>query len=150
MLNTASKEIKSFGTDYSMMTEQQQYKLGSYVNLMYASTNLLVSPILGLKPKYTEDDFMRYELSMTKHSNQDPYSAFQKPYGNNIKEVIVALANLLYKIDMDEKDEQVLHKSLKKNKDFLKSANLKKNEFSIEIVLTARDALKYKYENTTF
>lgn len=30
--------IESFGTDYNSMTEEQQYTLGTYVNLMYSST----------------------------------------------------------------------------------------------------------------
>lgn len=39
------------------MTESQQFELGSYVNLMESATMLLVNPILGLQPKYTEQDF---------------------------------------------------------------------------------------------
>ena len=47
----------TFGTDYSQMTEEQQYELGTYVNLMEAATMLLVNPILGLQPKFSEQDF---------------------------------------------------------------------------------------------
>ena len=38
------------------MIEEQLYELGAYVNLMSASTQLLVNPILGLQPKYAEAD----------------------------------------------------------------------------------------------
>ena len=41
LLNNAISKIESFGTDYNQMTEEQQFELGSYVNLMSASTQLL-------------------------------------------------------------------------------------------------------------
>lgn len=56
-LSDAITKIKTFGTDYGRMTESQQFELGSYVNLMESATMLLVNPILGLQPKYTEQDF---------------------------------------------------------------------------------------------
>lgn len=59
-LEEAIKKIKSFGQDYNCMTEAQQYELGSYVNLMNSSTQLLVNPIMGLQPKYTEEDLEKY------------------------------------------------------------------------------------------
>ena len=52
-LREAIVKIETFGTDYTKMTEAQQYELGAYVNLMEASTALLVNPILGLQPKYS-------------------------------------------------------------------------------------------------
>lgn len=57
MLNEAIVKIKTFGTDYRKMTEGQQYELGAYVNLMEAATMLLVNPITGLQPKFSEEDF---------------------------------------------------------------------------------------------
>ena len=42
------------------MTEAQQYELGSYVNLMNSSTQLLVNPIIGLQPKYDMGDLKEY------------------------------------------------------------------------------------------
>lgn len=33
-LEEAVIKIETFGTDYSQMTEEQQYELGAYVNLM--------------------------------------------------------------------------------------------------------------------
>ena len=48
-LDNAISSIKTFGMDYSKMTESQQYEPGSYVNLMHASTQLLTNPILGLR-----------------------------------------------------------------------------------------------------
>ncbi len=44
-LKRSIKKIKSFGTDYKLMDEQQQYMLGCYVNLMLASERLISTPI---------------------------------------------------------------------------------------------------------
>lgn len=56
-LGIALEKTITFGTNYKKMTEAQQFELGSYVNLMSASTQLLVNPILGLKPDYSDADF---------------------------------------------------------------------------------------------
>ena len=89
LLNNAISKIENFGTDYNQMTEEQQYELGSYVNLMSASTQLLVNPILGLLPKYTNDDFEEY-------SNWG-----ERKIGDSIladfKELIISFANLLFR-----------------------------------------------------
>ena len=60
LLRDAILKVKSFGTDYDPMTEAQQYELGAYVNLMLSSTQLLVNPILGLQPKYGNEDFEKF------------------------------------------------------------------------------------------
>ena len=55
----AIEKIKIFGIDYNKMSEAQQYELGSYVNLMSSSTQLLINPIdavlEALKYKYNAD-----------------------------------------------------------------------------------------------
>ena len=56
-------------------------------------------------------------------------------------------ANLLYKIELDDKDKTLLYKSLKKNKEFLTSTDIKKKEFKIDILDTVSAALEYKYNN---
>lgn len=132
-LTTAIEQTKSFGLDYDLMTEAQQYELGSYVNLMNASTQLLVNPIMGLQPKYTDADLKKY-LSSTKQA-----------FDEKEKQLIVSLANLLYKVDMDQKDKHLLWKSLKGNKKFLSSIGMKKKEFDFSIIETISDALKLKY-----
>lgn len=132
-LNDAIKEIATYGLDYMQMTEQQQYSLGAYVNLMAASTQLLVSPILGLQAKYTEEDFDVFARTTA----VDPQN----------KRVVVSLANLLYKINLDDKDKTLLYKSLKKNKQFLASTGTEKKNFNVEIFDTVSVALEYKYNN---
>lgn len=42
-LNDAIRRIETFGLNYKKMTEEQQYALGSYVNLMLSSTQLLIN-----------------------------------------------------------------------------------------------------------
>ncbi len=132
-LTNAIEQIKSFGLDYELMTEAQQYELGSYVNLMNASTQLLVNPIEGLQPKYSESDLKEY-LSLHK-KNRDEKE----------EQLIVTLANLLYKIDMDDKDRHQLWKSFKGNKKFLASIGMAKKEFDFSIMEMVSDALQCKY-----
>ena len=115
------------------MTEQQQYTLGAYVNLMAISTSLLVDPILGLQAKFSEED---YDAFVSATGTESPF-----------KNIIISLANLLYKIELDDKDKTLLYKSLKKNKEFLASTDMKKKDFKIDILDTVSAALEYKYNN---
>lgn len=63
------------------------------------------------------------------------------------KDFIVSLANLLYKIDLDDKDKKLLWKSLRKNKKMLKSMDISKKEFDMDIMNAILEALKYKYQS---
>ena len=117
------------------MTEAKHYELGSFVNLMNSSTQLLVNPITGLQPKYDKDDLKEY-LTFSKRKIADK----QKP-------LIISLSNLLHKISLDEKDKILLWKSFKKNKDFLSSIGISKKDFDLLIFETVIDALEYKYRN---
>lgn len=121
------------------MSEAQQYELGSYVNLMESSTALLVNPILGLLPKYTEQDYEKLCASDIAASEQ---------YFVHHKDMLIALANLLYKITLDDKDKKLLAKSLKKNKEFLSTINLSRKEFDSSDISMVEIALNYRYENT--
>ena len=125
--------IQGFGLDYSKMTEAQQYELGAYLNLMNSSTQLLVNPIVGLQPKYTEADLADY---MQEKSLEIPDEKEQS--------LIVTIANLIYKIDLEDKDKKLLWKSFKGNKKFLESIEIKKKEFDFSIIQTACDALAFK------
>lgn len=132
-LGEAIARTKSFGLDYNQMTEAQQYELGSYVNLMNASTQLLVNPILGLQPKVTPEDLTEFGLSTGKH--------FDKKHG----EAIVSLANLLYKIDVDGTDRRLLGNAFSKNRDFLQSVHLDKKDFDPSVLTTVNELLLWKY-----
>ena len=65
---------------------------------------------------------------------------------NDYKPLIILLTNLLYKIDLDDKDKKLLYMTFKKNKKMLKALNLKKKEFSMKILETVDEALQYKYQ----
>lgn len=119
-LKEAIERIKTFGTDYEHMTEEQQYALGTYVNLMSSSTQLLINPILGLQAKYNEDDYKKF-VAEKEHRDLD-------------KNVIIALSNLLYKIELNDKDKKLLWKSFKKNKKMLTSMNMKKRILSFQLL----------------
>ena len=133
MLKNAIDDISSFGLDYTKMTEQQQYALGSYVNLMVSSTQLLVNPIAGLQARFSEKDYDAFASATSTETS--------------FKSIVISLANLLFKIELDEKDKILLYKSLKKNKEFLSSTQIKKKDFKIDILNTVSAALEYKYNH---
>ena len=60
---------------------------------------------------------------------------------------MVSLSNLLYKINLDEKDKTLLWKSFKGNKKFLSSIEMSKKDFEFSIIETVTDALKHKYRS---
>ena len=136
-LHKANEAIRTFGLNYDAMSEAQQYALGAYFNLMNASTQLLVNPILGLQPKYSEADFEEF-------ISHEPDKAKAKHY-SDYKVLIISLANLLYKIGLNERDKKLLWKSFRNNKEMLKSMNISKKEFDLEIMNAIINALCYKY-----
>lgn len=140
-LNAAIMKIKTFGTDYDKMTEAQQYELGSYVNLMEASTMLLVNPILGLQPKFSEQDFNK--LCATEIE-------LYRRYFNAHKTMVIFMANLLYKIKLDDNDKKLLAKSLKNNKEFLSSVQITKKEFGVDDISMVERALSHRYSARTY
>lgn len=141
-LHDAVNEVKTFGIDYNQMSENQQYKLGSYVNLMNSSTQLLVNPILGLQPKYSEEDFEAYLLA-----NKNVLGEVEATYRG---EIIVSLSNLLYKIELSKKDKEIFWKTIKKNKQFLSSMKVSKKNFELAIMDNVSDALESHYLLTKY
>ena len=107
------------------MTEKQQYTLGVYVNLMNASLQLLINPILGLQPKYTIEDLEHF---LAYHIHYGTHEHFKKN-----KNLIVYMANLLYKIPTDESDRKLLAKSFRRNKEFRKTMQLKKSDLNLDL-----------------
>lgn len=139
-LNEAIMSIGTFGVDYSLMTEAQQYALGAYVNLMNASTQLLVNPILGLLPKFTEENFNDFIVHY-------PAFKFNEHYMNH-KALSVYFANLLYKIDTAESDRKLLSKSFRSNKEFLKKMKIHKEDIDLNLFDIVNKALYFSYSNS--
>lgn len=137
-LTDAIGEIESFGLDYNKMSEAQQYALGSYVNLMLSSTQLLVNPIQGLLPKFSEEDFDSFMSWKDREINKETCTEH--------KDFIVSLANLLYKIELYDRDKKLLWKSLRNNKKMLKSMDISKKEFDLVIMNEIMEALNFKYK----
>ena len=138
MIREAISNAKTFGKDYMAMTEAQQYELGSYVNLMLSSTQLLVNPIMGLLPKFGECEFDKY-MSWDNRK-------IDTTLCNDYKPLIISLCNLLYKIGLDDKDKKLLFKTFRKNKKMLAALNIKKKEFSTDIMDAVEEALSYNFE----
>lgn len=137
LLKEAIVKGKSFGTDYEAMTEAQQYELGAYVNLMFSSTQLLVNPIMGLQPKFSENDFDGF-LNWSERKADKKVCA-------DYKRLIISFANLLYRIDLSERDKKLLYKAFKRNKKMLEALDTKKKDFTIEIMDIVLEALDYSY-----
>lgn len=132
-IDDAAERIVSFGLDYGSMSEGQQYELGSYVNLMNASIQLLVNPILGLQPKYSESDLDELISHGTVEVEQ------------KTRPLIISLCNLLFKIDLSDADRKLIRKAFKGNKEFLEQVGLKKRDFSGSIMDVVNQALLRKY-----
>ena len=113
---------------------EKWYTLFYCLHLMSSSTQLLVNPIVGILPKYTEDDYNEY-LSWREESKD----------GEN-KNLIICLCNLLYKIDLNDRDKKLLRKSIKKNKNMLKQLEVKKKDVRSDIMTEVMDALNHKYD----
>lgn len=137
-LNEATGTIKTFGLDYNLMTEDQQYALGSYVNLMLSSTQLLINPIKGLETKFTDEDFKSYLFSKEQKVETSTCIKY--------KDFIISIANMFYRIILDDKRKKLLWKSFKNNKDLLDSMEISKEEFNIDLMNTVFEALDFKYK----
>lgn len=131
-LRDAIGNIKTFGTDYSLMTDEQKYTLGVYINLMNASTQLLVNPILGLQPYYTEEDYKKYDSFADKNKNKD---------------FIIGLANLLYKIDLTKAEAQNLVDYIKSNDKMFKTAT-DKSIINVELIEFIEKIVDYKLKKS--
>lgn len=132
-LNNASNDVSSFGTDYSAMSKDQQYKLGVYVNLMLSSISNLVRPIKSLIPKIDESDICIVERFY------HPHTLIKQKY-----KLVINLADFIHDIELTDDDLEVLYDSLKKNKKLLESVRLTKLDFEKDIILMARTLNKYK------
>ena len=137
-LNDAMREISTYGLDYDAMSEDQQYNLGTYFNLMEATTQLLVNPILGLQPKFTKSSIKKYveELELPITSEKSKFNP-----------VLLSLANLLNGIEINSKEKKLLRKSLHSNKDFLKSMKLEKKDMTVEVIEAACKIISYQETN---
>ena len=160
-LKVAVRIIPNLGLDYNKMTEQQQLELKKYIHLMALCTQLLVDPIKELQPKYTEEDFDKY-IKHTPQKYREWHTSYQninissfESFGRKMaqmfkeyKKLNVTLANFLYKININEAEKKLLWKSFRNNEEFLKSMNVDKKNFNIDIFDTVLEALNFKYRNT--
>ena len=64
--------------------------------------------------------------------------------------MVISMANLLYKITLDDKDKKLLAKSLRKNKEFLSSVQMTKKEFDVDDLSMIERVLKYRYKNQSY
>lgn len=137
-LRQASNNIQSFGFDYLSMSEKQRYELGSYVNLMYSSTQLLVNPIENLQPYFNAIDYESF-INYRKDNN---LSCPDLKY----KDAIISFCNLIFNIYMEDRDKTLFCNAMKKNKDFLSSLRIDKDTFENIVMVYAFKARSFKYK----
>ncbi|HJH69553.1 MAG TPA: hypothetical protein OIM39_00385 [Bacteroidaceae bacterium] len=133
---TACTHVYTFGTDYRAMTEEQQYTLGTYLNLMNAASQLLVNPIIGLQPKFTEED-----LELKCSGNVQIPQIFSDNItlimlklqvwssskdSEKYKNLIVFLANMFYDINFQKSDYEILADVFKDDKEFCEKMDIDK------------------------
>lgn len=125
ILNGAIKNIGTFGTDYRAMTQSQQYSLGDFYNQMKASSALLLKPIKGLVPKYTDIDI---------HSFLDRHAELKERYENQIN-LLLYFAKLLDLVEINEYERKLLSEMYRKNENFCKEMKIDdKNIINIELM----------------
>lgn len=129
--------INTYALDYAFLNEQQKNTLWVAYDLMVNSTQLLVEPIKGLQPNYSESDAAEY----FEHFDFD---MLKELYLSKI-ELFVYLANLLYRIELDETDAKLLTKSFQKNKNMLKDFGISKEAIHINFIKNVLSALASKY-----
>ncbi len=138
-LSEAIAHLPAFGTDYRAMTEAQQYALGTYFNLAEAGAALLVSPIMSLRPRFTEADYDAFCREST---------AYPAERLSRLRPAVIALANALYKVELDDTDLKLYHRCLRKNKDFWTSMTLSAKDFSLDDLKIVEAALQSSYSPT--
>ena len=171
-LDRGIETIKSFGTNYREMTEEQKYELGTYMNLMLSATALVVNPIVSLKPYYSNSDFDDYILCLNEmqrrgaelyyectddkkkkgqlFSKKDSYllaiSQLEKTKSYVIKNkpLVIYLCNQLYKIQLDEKEKKLLCRCLKGNEDFAKSYSVEPSDINKDLLEVVIEMLRNK------
>jgi hypothetical protein len=129
--------------------------------MMVAAKQLLVSPIMGLMPKYNEIDLNQFikahkivddikELDLLVKTKEffsdDVILDFEEFFSEEKKKsLMISLANLLWKIELEDKDRKTLANSLKKNKTFIESASVPKEYISEGLFSKIDRILQYKY-----
>lgn len=136
-LGNAIENIKTFGLDYNNMTEAQQYKLGTYVNMMKYSTQLLTSSIQSLELNFSIEDYNAF----VSWSNRKTDNDICKKYKN----CIFLLANRFYNIELENYNKKYILKWIRSNKNDLEELNITKKELNIDIINAVFEALDYKY-----
>lgn len=117
------REILTFGTNYKKMNEVEQYKLGSCINVLNSSYQLIINPILSLQPYFKREDFFHY-LNIIKYS----YLTDKE------RDLIIFFVNLLYKINLNQKDSKIIWKQYRNNEDFLEGFAVSKKDFDYSLM----------------
>lgn len=163
------ERLKGFGINYKKMTAEQKFELGTYMNLMLSATQLIVRPIDGLQPYYSDRDFDNYILSLNdlidkkddeyllssdlkqntnQHLSEKDLNLLErtsilkkKKYAIENKTLLMYLCNLLHGIHLNLREKKVLCKCLAGNSEFLNRFSLKAEDINESIIDTSINML---------
>lgn len=154
LIKKAIAKTQLLGEDYQQMAEKDQYLLGKYVALMGIATDCLTRPILGLKKIIDKDDYyeaiassynqLRESLPNMKELFTDLEESL-KGFYNKREDITIYLANLLYKIKLDEKDKNLIRKFIGNNQELLEQLNINKDIIDDQTMVRVDKVLEYKY-----
>ena len=154
LIKKAIAKTQLLGEDYQQMAEKDQYLLGKYVALMGIATDCLTRPILGLKTIIDKDDYYEAIASSYNHlreTSPDLEELFTdleeslKGFYKRREDITIYLANLLYKIKLDEKDKKLIQKFIEKNQELLEQLNINKDVIDDQTMVRVDKLLDYKY-----
>ena len=128
--------INTYSFDFNQLDEQQKNTLWAAYDLMVSSTQLLIEPIRGLQPYYSENDFEIFIDCIEYDLLKDRYEKH--------KELFIYLANQLYRIILDDRDVKLLMKSFRMNKKMLKEFDIDKKLITESFIARVLSALTFK------
>lgn len=133
-LKNAIIKLQSAANDFQQMTELQKQELFEYSSLMEASIKQLVNPILGLKPKYiTTDTYFNIPSVTICWIDSECESDFY----DRRRKMFLTLHNLLYGLELENEDRELLVRYFKKNKELMSYFGVYKEEFKVSKLLDA-------------
>ncbi len=114
---SCTEEIKNFGTDYSLMTDDQKKRIDEANELVSSSIRLIVNPIASLKVDYTEKDYDLFILFNSSSRNINMYK--------ECKNFIISYANCFFGLKMHDDDWKLLWEIIKNNPNAICDMGLK-------------------------
>ena len=132
------REMQTILAEVRKQINQLQAILSKYEELKENDKDILIIDIL-LKLASLADKEQKIEAALENKTKADIKTC------DKYRDLIVSLANFLYKIELNDRDKKLLWKALRRNKKMLKSMDISKKEFDMSIFEAVYEALNYKH-----